>query len=218
MGRFKALGMAAAITLAAGFATSASAVNFVGVDTITAYPYGGPNTNGGLGILIDDPTDLNFNLTNIGDSTGFQTLFRVYTSEGSAEFDDFIPQPITLSFNFSNPIPGSTGGFSGDTSASTFFFIATSGRLTWDTSTTFLNFGSGHQLRVDLQSGTETFNSGGGLSFSPGLANGADVKAKFTLTAVPAAIPEPTTWGLMIMGFGGIGAMMRRRRSATAFA
>ena len=31
-------------------------------------------------------------------------------------------------------------------------------------------------------------------------------------------VPEPATWGLMILGFGGIGAALRRRRTATAFA
>jgi len=30
------------------------------------------------------------------------------------------------------------------------------------------------------------------------------------------AVPEPATWGLMIMGFGGLGAMLRRRRAAFA--
>jgi hypothetical protein len=30
---------------------------------------------------------------------------------------------------------------------------------------------------------------------------------------VAAAVPEPATWGIMILGFGGIGAMMRRRRA-----
>jgi hypothetical protein len=34
----------------------------------------------------------------------------------------------------------------------------------------------------------------------------------FLLTAVP----EPATWGLMIMGFGGAGAMLRRRKAAFA--
>jgi len=29
--------------------------------------------------------------------------------------------------------------------------------------------------------------------------------------AVAAAIPEPATWGMMILGFGGVGAMLRRR-------
>jgi hypothetical protein len=32
------------------------------------------------------------------------------------------------------------------------------------------------------------------------------------------AIPEPTTWALMIVGFGGVGAMVRSRRRQAAFA
>ena len=31
-------------------------------------------------------------------------------------------------------------------------------------------------------------------------------------------VPEPATWGLMILGFGGIGATLRRRRATSAFA
>lgn len=31
-----------------------------------------------------------------------------------------------------------------------------------------------------------------------------------------AAVPEPATWGLMILGFGAVGGAMRRRRSVTA--
>jgi hypothetical protein len=34
--------------------------------------------------------------------------------------------------------------------------------------------------------------------------------------ATLSAVPEPATWGLMILGFGGVGAMMRRRRMAIA--
>jgi hypothetical protein len=30
--------------------------------------------------------------------------------------------------------------------------------------------------------------------------------------ASPAAVPEPATWAMMIIGFGGVGALMRRRR------
>jgi hypothetical protein len=34
-------------------------------------------------------------------------------------------------------------------------------------------------------------------------------------TAVPAAIvPEPASWAMMIAGFGGVGALLRRRRAA----
>ena len=36
--------------------------------------------------------------------------------------------------------------------------------------------------------------------------------------AIAASVPEPTTWLMMIFGFGGIGAVLRRRRQNTAFA
>lgn len=35
-------------------------------------------------------------------------------------------------------------------------------------------------------------------------------------TALAAAVPEPGTWALMILGFGGAGAMIRRRRLVAA--
>ena len=39
------------------------------------------------------------------------------------------------------------------------------------------------------------------------------------LTRTPtAAAPEPATWAIMLLGFGGMGAMLRRRRAALAFA
>jgi len=37
-----------------------------------------------------------------------------------------------------------------------------------------------------------------------------------TYSPVRGAVPEPATWGLMLMGFGGMGAMLRRRRVAFA--
>jgi hypothetical protein len=35
-------------------------------------------------------------------------------------------------------------------------------------------------------------------------------------TQVTAAVPEPGTWAMMLLGFGAIGAVMRRRRSVRA--
>jgi len=39
-----------------------------------------------------------------------------------------------------------------------------------------------------------------------------------TIAFAPRAVPEPATWGLMILGFGGIGAMTRSRRRRAVFA
>lgn len=37
-----------------------------------------------------------------------------------------------------------------------------------------------------------------------------------TVTAVPYALPEPSTWTLCLIGFGSLGLAARRRRAATA--
>jgi hypothetical protein len=34
-----------------------------------------------------------------------------------------------------------------------------------------------------------------------------------TNLSVTSAVPEPATWGMMILGFGGLGVMLRRRRA-----
>ena len=35
---------------------------------------------------------------------------------------------------------------------------------------------------------------------------------------IPGGVPEPASWALMIMGFGGVGALVRRRRNKSVFA
>ena len=42
--------------------------------------------------------------------------------------------------------------------------------------------------------------------------------APFHLTFREVAVPEPGTWALMILGFGGVGAALRTRRRAVALA
>ena len=39
---------------------------------------------------------------------------------------------------------------------------------------------------------------------------------QFRVIGVGPTIPEPATWAMMIMGFGGIGAVLRRRRRLLA--
>lgn len=46
------------------------------------------------------------------------------------------------------------------------------------------------------------------FTFDPGV----DAMKQFRLTVGDGGIPEPATWAMMIMGFGGVGAMMRQRR------
>jgi choice-of-anchor C domain-containing protein len=54
---------------------------------------------------------------------------------------------------------------------------------------------------------TLAFASATGTAFGPALDN----------VSVSAAVPEPTSWALMLVGFGGLGAVLRRqRRTAVA--
>jgi hypothetical protein len=66
------------------------------------------------------------------------------------------------------------------------------------------------------------FNTVGGqnIYFSSDIVNtgGFTGNVGATLTSVTGGVPEPTSWALMILGFGGVGAMLRRRNGAAAFA
>ena len=42
------------------------------------------------------------------------------------------------------------------------------------------------------------------------------IAASMVVSAAAAGVPEPATWGLMILGFGATGAALRRRQSITA--
>ena len=48
------------------------------------------------------------------------------------------------------------------------------------------------------------------------LSRGTQLQAVFDI--LPAAVPEPATWAMMLLGFAGIGVAMRRKRSALATA
>jgi hypothetical protein len=56
-----------------------------------------------------------------------------------------------------------------------------------------------------------------GVTLSQTLGDGAP-QASYHFTGSTAAVPEPATWALMIMGFGGAGATLRRRRGLLATA
>jgi hypothetical protein len=89
------------------------------------------------------------------------------------------------------------------------------------TSVTF----DGHDLTID-QKGQVEFRSLSGLPVTNGPqtlvvkgASGGDSSfagtLSFALANIAGAAPEPASWALMLMGFGGAGALIRARRRAT---
>jgi hypothetical protein len=207
----------AAAVLAAGFATTANATQFIGTFDVTANQDGGPT--GGLVInTTPDNGPINgasgFSLTQ-GHSTTFG-LFDIFTPEQAVNGDDLAPRPITVSFTFTSPTD--FGGVVGGTTNTTFllFGILDAGSVTWSNPTDF-SFGNGGDLRVSLSN--EVFNTGFIGSFNEGPGHGAQVRATFKLVKDSVtAVPEPASWALMIGGFGMAGGMLRRRRETATVA
>jgi len=106
-----------------------------------------------------------------------------------------------LSGTFSNSwIQG--GGHSGSTNVA----VATGGVAHFTSD--FDSFGSNAEFAYNLLGVTPSFGAAAnrGLTSFTAYGNGT------------FSVPEPSTWALMIMGFGGVGAMIRRRRQGVAFA
>ncbi|TPE59266.1 PEP-CTERM sorting domain-containing protein [Sandaracinobacter neustonicus] len=55
---------------------------------------------------------------------------------------------------------------------------------------------------------------GDGPVFSPIVNNSRD--ATFSVSIAEAAVPEPATWAMLIIGFGTVGMAARRRRVGAA--
>lgn len=55
-----------------------------------------------------------------------------------------------------------------------------------------------------------------GLRVADGSGTSDLVRTTATVVSVAGAVPEPATWALMLLGFGGIGVAMRRRRRFAA--
>ena len=77
------------------------------------------------------------------------------------------------------------------------------------------------KLLSPLGSGNHFLSNPEGWWFTADIYDGAtgqtyNVAARDAFGPSTAAVPEPATWALMIMGFGAVGAMLRRRRLALA--
>ena len=61
-------------------------------------------------------------------------------------------------------------------------------------------------------------SSGYVLRFGPDAFNGGITNVAFDVREIGAAVPEPSAWALLILGFGLVGGTMRRTRTKLAFA
>jgi hypothetical protein len=86
---------------------------------------------------------------------------------------------------------------------------------TFDASVTGSVQGNGGQVTIDFSNPSETFTfSGGSFTLTVGdlTVNTGDPNLTGTIT-VNAAVPEASTWAMMLLGFAGFGFIAYRRKS-----
>ncbi|WP_375290119.1 PEPxxWA-CTERM sorting domain-containing protein [Qipengyuania sp.] len=207
MNKYLTVGAIASASIAAVAAPATAAVTVSGsVDSMVLN-----DSDPGLVLYGSALSFADFVLANVGD-THTVDVMTIGTQEGSVNIgEDTVAKPISANFTFSSPA-GAAGTANGQSYGFIQLFTSCGllaggcGRVSWSNPTIF-NFGNGGSFSMTLSQ--TTFET-------PGSAN---VSARFELLA--NSVPEPSTWAMLILGFGIVGAAMRsarRQRTSVSFA
>ena len=160
------------------------------------------------------------------------TIGAAGSTNGTAT--SFLTSPTAIEFDTTNPSTGSYSSFfqfnNDGFTAGVFSATASSVPLA-GTTVSMLQLFTGGTVIGGLYSGGTLVSGVSGSSNSLTLSTNLTPNTGYTLQysgtlaagSIPgnisgngafgfAAVPEPATWGLMLLGFGGMGLVMRRRR------
>ena len=143
------------------------------------------------------------------------TVFH-YTFSPGAYYDDFSPAvhtPVTGSFDFDT----ATGLLSNVSYTSVSGSFTSGAEYTPGVATEiyFGQFGGNY----DVYQLAGSLNGGGTIKINSGTHPGIPITAGGSLTTeISGGVPEPATWAMMLAGFGGLGAVLRGRRTRAALA
>jgi len=201
--------------------------------TTLVTPQLGGNSNDGT--MFDIQTGANaLTLTSIGANIFGTASYNIYYKSGSTNGSTTNPAAWTLLNSFSNVVGfGSTYSDPGGIVEFDITDLALAANSTYGLyiTQTVANLGSTSGVRYSgsgnavsigtplVADGNLTILNGRGASYAfTGISNfGRSFNGSLSYT-VNAAVPEPATWGLMILGFGLAGAAMRRRTNLAAIA
>jgi hypothetical protein len=164
-----------------------------------------------LSMLVFLPTKFELDAF-VADGTPAQSIFGVLFSQpgltGSFQFIYNGPNTVIAGHPLVNGVTNvlsgvfSNGRITGaGHSGSANLALSNGGSLTYTSD--LGSFGGADEFSFNLLGVTPGFSAGSGKSLNNFIANGG---GNFSDT------PEPETWGLMILGFGGLGLMARARR------
>jgi hypothetical protein len=132
---------------------------------------------------------------------------------GAGAPSSLLTVPFTVTGSFTTPsitlLPGATTPFTDSLSFSGSLAPITTNLTQFEGAGTF-------PVAISTLTG-ETFTGGGGNIIAT-LASSAtaEVTITYNYSPVTSAVPEPTTWAMMLLGFAGIGFMGYRRKSKPA--
>jgi hypothetical protein len=153
------------------------------------------NPNPATGLFVNSLTSLSFTIAGVGSGT-FTDPFEVFARSSGI----FAP---VVGFNQANGIGSLILGAANIAAASNYDLSTSIGPIT---GFGLANVGSGNG-NGDFFATTVTTVGGGFEISSLGDA---------TFTAVTSAVPEPSTWAMLILGFAGVGFMAYRRKGKPA--
>lgn len=184
------------------YVTGASASNVNG-----ATGYNG--TVSGVGATFTSSTD-NLNIAQVFSPGGISV-----TSASPSAFDlDQLAFSLAPGYTFTSAyfnLKPDEGSFWPSITDSVTVHFSSGGSETVGLSSSF--WGSDNWFGVTT-TGSETLT---GLTFTGGAgSDGWKSLSSLKLTGITAAVPEPSTWLLMILGFGLVGGVMRRQQRQTA--
>ena len=153
--------------------------------------------------------------------TAARASARNWACSGRATFEEipYLPGPLNWmtiigTLGSAPSPPGKSGPGNGGT-GSTNLSLGNGGVLTYTSGVAGVTppAGSTAEFAYTLLNVTPNFGATSGDALNSFTAKG---DGEFDFTG--GGVPEPATWALMIMGFGGAGVLLRRRRQAATFA